>query len=353
MKKFKIRQLIISLVVASVLSGGATLVHAANYTVPVGLLYYNPDSSGSYLFPTSGADMPYCAENMTLGRRYRVTGNISGRADYWYDSTVKDSAIVTLHEESSNRTVQVKITPLGTQKISSSTWGRAFVEGDYCSSSTVETNVYVERSIQSTSSARLADHKGYGLTFYLTLAFELLDPEFATPGIYSAQGGYQFQSNEIEMKTDVNGSYGSPLIPNLRLVIGHIFKIDMPYTSVSLTQSYENDDIFTGKVRFRAQSNERYSIKMTCSSSNSATSGGNCNFASTQMELATQARFPEQGRTFDLRHNIPNYIDGAEFTNSTYEYPGYIDFTLTGVRQYGETGKTYFDTVNLAFEPDF
>ena len=199
----------------------------------------------------------------------------------------------------------------------------------------------------------MADHKGEGITFYLTLAFELLNPESAAPGIYSAQGGYQFQRNEIEMKKHVNGIYGSPLIPTLRLVIGHIFKINMPYTSVSLMPSYQTDDVFTGKVQFRAQSNQRYSITMTCSSPSSATSGGDCNFAGTQMELATQARFPEQGRTFDLRHNIPTYIDGADFTNKGYEYPGYIDFTLSGVSQHGQTGKTYFDTVSLTFEANF
>ncbi|MGF1735313.1 hypothetical protein [Photobacterium satsumensis] len=356
MGKAKMNAMIRILATACYLATWSGLVQGAQYTIPVGLLYYTPGATSNYVFPRSGTIAANCAENFPYSKAYKVSGVHPGSKARMFVWEIGQPAIVTLYEREGKGTAQLKVTPLGARrKTNGSSYGGGSITGDYCAYNNSGWTGYGEKSITSDSPLRLKLYAGEKSTLWYTLAFELLDPNAVVPGIYSARGGYQFKSNELEMTVNnmTPDLMTSPYIPNLSLVVGHVFKIDMPYTSVSLMPSYQDDNIFTGKVRFRAQSNERYSITMTCSSPSSATSGGDCNFASTQMELATQARFPEQGRTFDLRHNIPTYIDGADFTGSYYEYPGYIDFTLTGIRQHGEMGKTYFDTINLTFEADF
>ncbi|HCG6670481.1 TPA: hypothetical protein NJ211_004678 [Vibrio parahaemolyticus] len=343
------------LVVLAGLMLHAAPASSAQFTIPVGLLHYTPDTTGSYLLPQTGASMPLCGENNAFARKYRVSGTVQGSASYGYSAEINEPAYVTLHERNGNGTAQVKITPLGTQKTAGNNFGgTGSVTGNTCASSVHRQNLFGEKNLGAEGMVRISHHLNYSVTNYYTLAFELLNPDSVAPGVYSARGGYQFKSNEIDMTAHTNsGTRASPLIPNLSLVVGHVFKIDMPHTSVSLSPSYEDDDTFTGEVRFRAQSNERYSITMQCGNSSATTPEGNCYFAGTQMELATQARFTEQNKSYPLRHGIPAYIDGADFTGSPYEYPGYIDFTLGKIREHGETGKTYFDIVSLTFEADF
>jgi hypothetical protein len=359
MGKADMNRLIRILATACCLATWSGLVQGAQYTIPVGLLYYTPGATSNYVFPRSGtARAPFCTENIPYGKQYNVVGNYMGSRSWWFTIRVNEPAIVTLYEREGRGTAQLKVSPIGMRKTAYSGWNGGSISGDTCIESLYLGDSLAEKSISSNGAIEMMIKPGSSSKFTYALAFELLDPYSVKPGVYSARSGYQFSRDEIEMNTttDYNGPGGpktSPYIPNLSLVVGHVFKIDMPYTSVSLTQFDQNEDIFVGKVRFRVQSNERYSIKMTCSSPSSATPQGNCNFAGTQMELATQARFPEQGRTFNLQHNIPTYIDGADFTGSIYEYPGYIDFTLSKIREHGETGKTYFDIVSLTFEADF
>ncbi|PSW08254.1 hypothetical protein C9J01_24090 [Photobacterium rosenbergii] len=355
MGKAKMNTMIRILATASCLAFWSGLVQGAQYTIPISLLYYTPGATSNYVFPRSGvANSALCSENKPYANQYLLNGKSQGIHSHTLNIRIGQPAVVTLYESKGKGTAQLKISPLGVRKTASLGWVGPLKSSDTCASLNLSWDFFVEKSINSNSTLEETPYLNTNPTFYYTLAFELLDANNVPPGIYYTRGGYQFKSSELAMSQGTTqSSMVSPYIPTLSLVVGHVFKIDMPYTSVSLMQSYGNDDIFTGKVRFRAQSNERYSITMTCSSPSSATSGGDCNFAGTQMELATQARFPKQGRTFDLRHNIPTYIDGADFTDSLYEYPGYIDFTLSGVSQHGETGKTYFDTVNLTFEADF
>ncbi|OAJ94696.1 hypothetical protein [Vibrio bivalvicida] len=343
------------LAIACYLVVWSSLAYCAQYTIPVGLLHYTPGVSGSYLFPQSGGGMPLCTENNAFAREYQISGTLQGPASWGYEGIVNQPVEVTLYEKTGNGTARIKISPLGTRKRTPGAFaGPGSVTGDTCAKDTNIFNLYGEKNIGALGEVKISHNPGLDISLYVTLAFELLDPQAVAPGYYSTRGGYLFRSQEIQLTADsYTGVKTTPLIPNLSMVVGHSFKIDMPYTSVALQPSYENDDTFTGQVRFRAQSNERYSITMTCSSPNSATSGGDCNFAGTQMELATQARFPEQVRTFDLQHGTPTYIDGVDFTGSYYDYQGYIDFTLNGVKQYGESGRTYFDTINLTFEADF
>ncbi|MEH6534093.1 MAG: hypothetical protein V7735_22545 [Photobacterium frigidiphilum] len=359
MGKEDMNRLIRILATACCLATWSGLVQGTQYTIPVGLLYYTPGATSNYVFPRSGtAGAPFCSENRPYGKYYNVVGNHMGNRSWWFRMRVEEPAIVTLYEREGRGTAQLKVSPLGMRRTAPKGWDGGKIWGNTCIEKLSPWNSYAEKIISSNGAIQLTIAPGISSQLTYALAFELLEPNSVTSGVYSARGGYQFSLDEIALNITtfhegVGGPKTSPYIPNLSLVVGHVFKIDMPYTSVSLTKSEQNDDIFTGKVRFRVQSNERYSIKMTCSSPSSATPQGNCNFAGTQMELATQARFPEQVRTFDLLHNIPTYIDGADFTGSIYEYPGYIDFTLSKIREHGETGKTYFDIVNLTFEADF
>ncbi|HCG6670482.1 TPA: hypothetical protein NJ211_004679 [Vibrio parahaemolyticus] len=360
MGKLTMNKLFRILATACYLATWSGLAQGAQYTIPVGLLYYTPGAGTSnYVFPRSGtAGSALCSENTPYGKLYNVVGQYMGNASWWFTMRVNEPAIVTLYEREGRGTAQLKVTPLGMRRTASKGYRGGSVWGSTCREALSFSNSYAEKSIGSNGAIEMMVKPGYGTTLSYTLAFELLNPNSVIPGIYSARGGYQFSRDEIEMsdRTDYNGPNGSkttPYIPNLSLVVGHVFKIDMPHTSVSLSPSYEDDDTFTGEVRFRAQSNERYSITMQCGNSNATTPEGNCYFASTQMELATQARFTEQNKSYPLRHGIPAYIDGADFTGSIYEYPGYIDFTLSKIREHGETGKTYFDIVSLTFEADF
>ncbi|MGF1704172.1 hypothetical protein L4D09_28190 [Photobacterium makurazakiensis] len=359
-RKFKVGQLkmtrsIIFLASACYFALWSGLIQAAQFTLPVGLLHYTPETTGSYLFPQVGAGSPLCGENNAYAKKYKVSGSVMGSASWGYRATVDQPAYITLYERNGNGTAQIKVSPLGTHKTAGKNFGGAgYVAGNTCASSVHRQNLFGEKSLGTEGTVIIDHHLNYTVSIYYTLAFELLNPDSVKPGIYSTRGGYQFKSSEIEMTSHTNnGTKTSPFIPNLSLVIGHVFKINMPHSSVSLSPPYQDDDILTGEVRFRAQSNERYSITMQCGNSNAATPEGSCKFSSTQMELSTKARFPEQGKTFELRHDIPAYIEGTEFTGSTYEYPGYIDFTLNGIKEHGEAGKTYFDIVKLTFEADF
>ncbi len=333
-------------------------VNAAYYTLPIGVLHYTPETSGNYLFPDVGGAMPHCSENIEFARSYNISGQISGRADLFYTAKIEEPAFVTLdNNNGKGGTIQIKISTLGLRKTASWNWVRDshFVTGDVCSSQVNELNTYGEKSINRDSSVvSLGVHKGYDAETYNTLAFELLDAQSVQAGTYSARGGYQFTPSQIEMMYDVgNGTKVSPLIPNLTVVIPHTFNIDMPSPSVSLSPIYQNDETSTGEVRFNAQSNERYSITMTCSSPSAGTVNSDCYFADTLMELSAQVRFPVQSQTYELKNGKAVYIDGPQFTDTDQEYPGYIGLTLNGIDKYGEAGRTYVDTINMTFEADF
>nr|WP_172685313.1 hypothetical protein [Photobacterium gaetbulicola] len=323
------------------------------------MLHYTPGASSNYVFPKTGtSSAPNCAENMPYGQRYNIVGQIVGNTTWWFVMRVGEPAIVTLYEREGRGTAQLKVIPLGIRRQASYGYNGGAISGVTCQQHLSPRNAYAEKSNGSNGAIEMRSKPGTNVALYATLAFELLDPDSVVPGVYSATGGYQFSNNEIEIseRTDYWGSSAprtAPYIPDLSLVVGHVFRIDMPHTSVSLSPSYEDGNTFTGNVRFRAQSNQRYSITMQCSNTSAPTTEGGCYFAGTMMELDAQARFPEQGMTFNLRPDIPTYIDGAEFTDLDYDYPGYIDFTLSKIMEYGETGKTYFDTVSLTFEADF
>lgn len=330
----------------------------AGFILPIGPLYYAPETSGNYLFPDVGGDMPHCSENNAFAKSYKISGRgISGRDDLWYYAKVKESAFVTLNNKNGKGgAIRIKISPLGLRKTSTVNWVRDshYVTGDMCNSQVLNNDMYGEKSINSNGSVSLGVHKGYGSTMYKTLAFELLDAQSVQAGTYSATGGYQFTSSQISMVYHTNGSLrSSPLIPNLTVVIPHTFNIDMPSPSVSLSPIYQNDETSTGEVQFNAQSNERYSITMTCRSPSAGTDNSDCYFADTLMELSAKVRFPVQSQTYDLKNGKAVYVDGPQFTDISQEYPGYIDFTLNGIDKYGEAGKTYVDTVNITFEADF
>lgn len=328
--------------------------HSAEYSIPIGYLYYE-SGGNNFAFP-SDPRPPICNSNGAVGSLFEISGNHPESGQRAWKFNLLNPAIVVLNERDSDETVQIRITPLGVRK-TGVVPGRLLGASNNanCVDLRTATNFSIARQFGENPPLVWGSQAlGNDANFSTSLAFEVINAGTVTPGVYSISGGYQFQESEYRITSRNNPHTGhtftTPSIPNLTLVVGHVFKIYMPYTSISLNPS-SDDNIHKGELWFRAHSNQKYTITMACSGV--ASGDGRCNFDGTSMKLGVDVRFPQQGNEFSLKHNIPVDIEGTNFTDSKNPYTGYIDFTLEGVRDVGLVGSTYSDTVTLVFEADF
>jgi hypothetical protein len=341
----------IILVILSALSVPIAQSSPLGITVP--LLYYNHDE-GPFVFPRTGAYNTNCPENQQYGRRYAGTGTLQGPHSYGWHGYVDQPSFVTLYHDRTNEQMRIKVTPLGVRKTTSNGYSRGTFHGSTCSQFVNEWNTFFEKLYSTTGEVGVAGLLGYGPKLHYYLAFEVIDQTSRpSPGIYSARGGHQFGLDNIRVTLNSKNSnvYVAPYIHNLSVAVDHVFDISMPFTSISLMPSQQENDNYEGQVEFLAKSNERYTITMNCSGS--AGSNGGCLFGGTNMELSTELYFPRQGVRVPLLADTPHVVESPDFTNSRYDYPGRLLFSLDGIATHARPGQTYTDSVTFIFEADF